>query len=538
MHRFRNGIVVSRQFNEFINSVNNITSSFFFEIDQDGVNTKSINYIDVQDQMITYIDVTKYPDLTDELAFSEEFQKKRIVISPSRIFNKLFKKQLVDRHINNSDLEFFSNSFKSYFGPILLMKIVEGEDIRKYYYHGTYANGSGSLNKSCMRGSEYQKFLDIYVDNAKMLVGFDAENKVAARALLWDHVEMVTSEGTKFIKLMDRIYTAFDKDVLQVKKWAKENGYAYKLDQNHHEKENIVLGDDNLKAHLVLTIPDIEKYKKYPYIDTFSYGLTKTNLLSNKIYTEDSIELKRSTYYAPQSTYMNTNGWFHDNIEMWDHRSDNIQRRPPYILNLDYNKYIDWLNETFGYEFEKLDLEKIKENEKSQRILRNNRISEARNTVPTTITPDVPVEAGVITDADLNAHLIPVLGMIDARPGRRPIAYSHRFNELINHYMGDHVETQPVVDEELVHPPVGSGNPDYEMINLRPPLTVRPDPIAAYDPTDHEPPIAAYDPQNFYDQHLEIIRGNSNRIRSTIDSNRLRSTRERLDNRTEPEVLF
>jgi hypothetical protein len=197
-------------------------------------------------------------------------------------------------------------------------------------------------------------------------------------------------------------------------------------------------------------------YKKQDIQDTFSYGLTKTNLLSNKIYTADSIEIKRSTYFAPQSTYMNTNGWFQDNIEMWDHRSEN-QRRPPYILNSDYNKYIDWLNETFGYEFEKLDLEKIKENEKSQRSLRNNRISEARNTVPTTITPDVPVEAGVINDD--------VLSMIDARPGRRPITYSRRANELINLYMGDHVETQPVVDEELVHPPVGSGNLDYHFFS-------------------------------------------------------------------------
>jgi hypothetical protein len=47
------------------------------------------------------------------------------------------------------------------------------------------------------------------------------------------------------------------------------------------------------------------------------------------------------------------------------------------------------LNETFGYEFEKLDVEKIKENETSQKNLRNKRISESRNSVPTTDTADV-----------------------------------------------------------------------------------------------------------------------------------------------------
>jgi hypothetical protein len=240
-----------------------------------------------------------------------------------------------------------------------------------------------------MRGSEYQSFLDIYVDNAKMLVGFDIENKVAARALLWDNVEMVTNGGIEEIKLMDRIYTAFDKDVLQLKKWAKDNGYAYKQEQNHHEKLNIVLGDKNVKAHLALTIPDMEKYKKFPYIDTFSYGLNKTNLLSNKAYSADSIEIKGARYYAPLCTYMNTNGWFSDNLESWDIGRD-FCKRPHFILNLDYNKYIDWLNETFGYGFEKLDVEKIKENEASQKNLRNKRILEARSSAPTTIdTSDV-----------------------------------------------------------------------------------------------------------------------------------------------------
>ncbi len=352
----RNGITVSDRFLEFLKKTKSITTTFFLDVDRDGLATRTCDFLDVEDQKITYLDITKYPDLTQDQAFSDEYRKKRIHISPSRIFGKIFKSGMIERHICSADLEFFSNSIKSYFGPPLKLIVVEGDEIKKYYHHKTYADGNGSLNKSCMRYDETSGYFDLYRDNAKMLVGFDSSNKVAARALLWDHVDMVENDKISNIKLMDRIYTCFDKDIIQLKDWAFSNGYSYKSDQNHHNKNIIFLIKDGFaiekECHLVLTIPNLFGYKSYPYMDTFSFGYDQTNLLSNTIYTAPSSDLPGYTHYSPYYGFMNTNGWYTQSYEMWEPNSQNspmFVHRPRMFMNNDYCTYILWLNKKFGY---------------------------------------------------------------------------------------------------------------------------------------------------------------------------------------------
>ena len=82
--------------------------------------------------------------------------------------------------------------------------IVTGEDIRQYYLEDNYAPGSGELSKSCMRYSECQPYLDLYVENpslVSMAVLLSGDNLVQARSLMWKY------EGETYY---DRIYACND----------------------------------------------------------------------------------------------------------------------------------------------------------------------------------------------------------------------------------------------------------------------------------------------------------------------------------------
>jgi hypothetical protein len=176
--------------------------------------------------------------------------------------------------LKDSDVERFVNSYKSYFNydPTKL-QIVEGEDVRKYYLEDNYFRPDGyrygTLWNSCMRQSERNKFMNFYVMNdVKMLVLFSDDNKVRARALLWEGVKEFDSDKT--YKFMDRIYTVYDHDVDIFKKWAKENGYLTKWEQNAKTELYVDVDGNPERKHLYLVL-DKHNLSWYPYLDTFKY---------------------------------------------------------------------------------------------------------------------------------------------------------------------------------------------------------------------------------------------------------------------------
>ena len=176
--------------------------------------------------------------------------------------------------LKDSDVERFVNSYKSYFNydPTKL-QIVEGEDVRKYYLEDNYFRPDGyrygTLWNSCMRQSERNKFMNLYVMNdVKMLVLFSDDNKVRARALLWEGVKEFDSDKT--YKFMDRIYTVYDHDVDIFKKWAKENGYLTKWEQNAKTELYVDVDGNPERKHLYLVL-DKHNLSWYPYLDTFKY---------------------------------------------------------------------------------------------------------------------------------------------------------------------------------------------------------------------------------------------------------------------------
>jgi hypothetical protein len=196
-------------------------------------------------------------------------------IKIGRFIRKFISKSgFSEMEITDSDVEKFVNGYKSYFNwdPTKL-KIVEGDDIKKYYLEDNYfmpdGNRWGSLWNSCMRQKERNKFMNLYVLNdVKMLVLFSDDGNVRARALLWEGIKEFNTDNT--YKLMDRIYTVYDHDVNIFKKWAYENGYITKLEQSAKSELYVDVNGQSEIKHLYI---NLEKHNLswYPYLDTFKY---------------------------------------------------------------------------------------------------------------------------------------------------------------------------------------------------------------------------------------------------------------------------
>ena len=284
-----NGIVVSQNFYNFLEDTSRRNYvSLLIRISGESMIKKDINYLDCHyedgEVRISYLDTRKFlgifsRKIEEEEAFSDIYKKKRIYVNPGRIIKKLLDDPL--RIITSSTIEEFVNLTYSYFGTQLEYNVVKGEDIRKYYLSENYIENIGTLGGSCMKYESCQPYLDIYVDNAKMLIGLvPGTDKISLRSLLWDDVDVdLTSESPKKIKMMDRIYYTHEKCVTQAKKWAQENGYCYKNKQSNDCLKEVVDLDGNVLDMDLSVDMEINKYKHFPYMDTFLYGYK--NYISN-----------------------------------------------------------------------------------------------------------------------------------------------------------------------------------------------------------------------------------------------------------------
>jgi len=175
-------------------------------------------------------------------AVSKDFNNKmNITAATIEKFVNLYEAELIIRQ----------NAFDDF-------KVVEGEDIRKWYHQKYYEGGSGQLSNSCMRYPTCQDFFDIYVQNpevCKMLIYINEYNELRGRALLW-----TLSDGKKY---MDRVYTSKDSYDNLFLKWGNKNGYSKTI-----VNSSVV----NVNA---------KDYELYPYMDTFTYYDADEGKLSN-----------------------------------------------------------------------------------------------------------------------------------------------------------------------------------------------------------------------------------------------------------------
>lgn len=160
------------------------------------------------------------------------------------------------------------------------MKIVEGEKIRHWYLDESYQVTQGELGNSCMSHEECQDFLDIYCENkgiVSLLILVNKKNKLIGRALVW-----LLRDGRKF---MDRAYTILPSDKYVFYNYAKENNWAYRMNELgevsfRHGTEKKPLHEEKIEVDLEYCHFDL-----YPYLDTL-------NILN--------LDLARLTNYIPK----------------------------------------------------------------------------------------------------------------------------------------------------------------------------------------------------------------------------------------------
>jgi hypothetical protein len=285
---------------------------------------------DMTDGYINFIgvsksDKTKLSYLTEERMKNMEpsdywTSSRRYQIKPGGLVGKVFK------GIHNSDVECFSNAFRAQ----LLMdkinfKVVEGEDIRKYYHYSTYNDESSSLGSSCMKYERCQKFLDIYVKNTgliSMVLMLNEDNMLLGRALLWKNDDF---------KVMDRIYTENDEMLVpHFKNWADKNGFMYKKNQNWHTTQ-VFINKGREEVHQI-SFNVTGDYSYYPYFDTFKFYDEKSGTLSNFNIGNEKIK----TLCSPEGSWcshdylledeIDRNYYYHDDVVTLDYCNLSVNR--------------------------------------------------------------------------------------------------------------------------------------------------------------------------------------------------------------------
>jgi len=221
---------------------------------------------------------TKYnllkPSSSDSVSFTNDSNLKSIkpeeykggfnTISVGRLVKNILKDNDI-QDFGEKDIEDFVNEFKylnergKTTGKI---KIVEGEDIRKYYHENNYESNRGTLANSCMKYARCQSYLQIYVDNPaqiKMVVLFGKDDKIKARALLWK---------TDIGYYLDRIYHTDRHEEMVIKNWVKEN-----------ISKDIKFYPVTAENEMYVKLSSKNEYMLYPYMDTFQYYIPSNGAL-------------------------------------------------------------------------------------------------------------------------------------------------------------------------------------------------------------------------------------------------------------------
>ena len=199
--------------------------------------------------------------------------------------------------VDNKDLEDFVTKFGLKFREaeenlFKDFKLVDGEDIRKFYYEGNYYKASHTLGSSCMRYSRCQSYLNIYVNNPKQvklvaLLSEEDPEKIIGRALLWmsPKYECTLDDGISVEQdtpFMDRIYVSNSKDEELFKQFAEKEGFYYKTYQGYGHQD-ITNGTNTINRPNIICNLEDGDFSMYPYMDTM-YCVDITN---NKCSNDD-----------------------------------------------------------------------------------------------------------------------------------------------------------------------------------------------------------------------------------------------------------
>jgi hypothetical protein len=239
--------------------------------------------------MGNYIDSDKDP-----------YVKSRNQIAIGRLVNKVFPGKY-----NSKQVEDFVNSFKAVIEKNgEHFEIVSGDDIAFWYNSDNYKERSGTLGNSCM--AQKRNIFNIYVKNPDVcrLVILREDDKILGRALVWKFESIYNGAGEKFEGVeyfMDRQYTIKDSDVNKFRNFAKEQGWIYKTNNNHHSFTNITYNGNEMNVDMVVQVARFGgdyDYSRYPYMDTFR----RYDPRIGKLYNDDEQDSEQEGCYILEDT--------------------------------------------------------------------------------------------------------------------------------------------------------------------------------------------------------------------------------------------
>lgn len=181
------------------------------------------------------------------------------------------------QNFTDKEIEEFVNSYKASDATKDNFKLVSGNNIGKYYHEDTYSSVSGNLGDSCMRYPECQDYFDIYnknPDTCRMLVLFDAKNKVLGRALIWKIHRKELNEECTAEYFMDRIYTKNDSDAVKFRKFAETNNWLCRKRNNNDSDFNsmvFIYKGKTIWGKLTSELRPGIRISEFPYVDSMCF---------------------------------------------------------------------------------------------------------------------------------------------------------------------------------------------------------------------------------------------------------------------------
>jgi len=300
----------SKRFIEFLNNmVSPLSKDLLKVLDSDDEFANSyIDLCDTEADKVSFIAYNRASRLQD---FDEEID----MVSPkddSPVWGEKYRQtirvgsfvlNLLPQYSTTKELTNFINEFVGkQESSKYTLKLVDGENIRKYYLVDNYYNPTPDivyrddvpedendprtvLMKSCMKQPEKQIFFDIYVKNpnqCKMLVMLNRKNELVARAIVWMTVKIKINDKFEKGTLLDRIYYTNETDVEIFKDYARKNGWMYKTEQTKdcvtvfYNGKVVNINDCPIRTMLEVSGP----FDKYPYMDTLCFLTPMTGRLA------------------------------------------------------------------------------------------------------------------------------------------------------------------------------------------------------------------------------------------------------------------
>jgi hypothetical protein len=277
-------LILSKKFVRVLKSIDNNISKELLRLSKNKEKFKE-TFIDISEKedMISFISSDKVNKFIKDKVKDVESE---CWTNPQRIETRIGRLifRLIGDRVQGSEIEDFVNEYKSIISAKKLnrnFKIIQGEELRKWYLFENYTEGGGNLRNSCMKHRFCQSFFDLYVhnpDKIKMLILLDeTKEKILGRALIW---KLDRPEDKIF---MDRVYFSNDFILNMFINYAIKHKWLYKLESREFEWNNVlqVISNYTIKNETMIVKIKKEDHEFYPFVDNLCFYDPISATLSN-----------------------------------------------------------------------------------------------------------------------------------------------------------------------------------------------------------------------------------------------------------------